>query len=171
MHVRAPLTDSRAASPVVKFAFGVGVALAVVAAAVVAFGGVWSALACPLVGGCEDPTAPPTLEGAVDPGTDGWGTGDETVTVVNRDDETLAVARLSLRVGDDTVSGVVWPDGNRWSRGERATYEGVVAADADVHVIWTSADGEQAQVLAAWTAGSAPTATDADAVRPTTHRS
>ncbi|MFC6952240.1 hypothetical protein [Halorubellus litoreus] len=170
MHVRALLTDSRAVSPVVKFALGVGVALAVVTAAVVAFGGVWSAFACPLVGGCEDPTAPPTLEGTVDPGTDGWGTGDETVTVVHRGEETLAVARLSLRVGEDTVTDVAWPDGNRWNRGERATYEGSVPAGADVHVVWTSADGEQAQVLAAWTAGSAPTATDADE-RTTNHHS
>ncbi|WP_323674387.1 hypothetical protein [Halorubellus sp. PRR65] len=153
MHVRALLVDSRAVAPVVQFVLGVGVALAVVAVAVVALGGVAPALACQVVGGCQDPTATATLDGTGDPGTDGWGTGDETVTFVHRGGDSIAVARLSFRVADDRVTGVTWPDGDRWNRGERATYDGVVPADAEVVVVWTSADGENRLVLGAWTAG------------------
>lgn len=100
----------------------------------------------------------------VDPGSDGWGSGDETVTIVHEGGERVDPANLVLRVegddssGDETaVGGVAWP-GNRsdggedgsWSAGEAATYTGDVPANATLLLVWSAPGRDVKQVVDAW---------------------
>lgn len=104
------------------------------------------------------PEPPAEFDATVDPGSRGFGTGDETVTIRHEGGERIDAGTFSLRVvpdgasvDDDPVDGVDWPDdGDGWGAGERATYAGEVPRNASLVLVWTSERDGSAQILAEW---------------------
>jgi len=134
---------------------GVGVAVGAVVVAALA----WVVFGWPPTP--TDPPGPPAGFGAtVDPGSGGFGTGDETVTVVHEGGERLDPGTLDLRIDTDgnpaesrVVDGVDWPssdDEDGWGTGESATHTGEIPRNATVVLVWTSASNDSAQILEAW---------------------
>lgn len=102
---------------------------------------------------CNRPESPPVrFDSELDPGADGWATGDETVVFTHAGGDGVDPARLELWVDvdgadDESVSGVSWPTGERWTSGEKATHTGTIPANTTVQLIWHSPDDDISQVL------------------------
>jgi len=144
MHVTLLVAEEEATSTAGTVLFAAALAVVVAAVVAVALGGLGP---CTLGGPCQDRTPLANLNATADAGADGWGTGDETVTVVHEGGNEVVLHQVSLEVGGDPLDGVAWPDGETWTNGERATYTGTVDENETVFVVWTAPDGDVHQIL------------------------